>query len=161
MRAKPCYLAVWWERHTQLFIYTLPKEVSKNPGSATQNIYWLIPHASNIILTAVSADTRLLAVGQARGVVSVYNLENELDVKVMMVTQSPDRITCMEFFGSVIGVGTQDGKVVGISTKQERKISDISLKERYWYIPVAYSLTLSKLAPIHTRNDVHTRTNTD
>ena len=128
-RARPCYLAVWWEKHTQLFIYTLPTEVSKNP--TTPQIYWLIPHSSAIVATSVSDDTKLLAVGQARGVVTIYNLQTELCERVMMVASDPDCITCMEWFGSVIGVGTEEGQLMAVATGEHRNEPPFSLGQRW------------------------------
>ena len=112
-------------------VYPLPTEVSKNPSTATQ-IYWLIPHSSSIIATAVSSDTKLLAVGQDKGFVSVYNLKTEFCERVTMITQEPDHITCVEFLGSVIGVGTEMGQLVGMATGRDRDKPPFSLGQRYF-----------------------------
>ena len=136
-RARPCYLAIWWERHTQLFIYTLPTEVSKNPAATSPQIYWLIPHSSTIVATSISEDTKLLAVGQARGVVSVYNLQMELCERVTMVAKEPDHISSMEWFDDVIGVGTQEGQLMAVATGKQRDEPPFSLGQRYFsYLPL-------------------------
>ena len=122
-------MAVWWEKHTQLFIYTLPTEISKNP--TIPQIYWLIPHSSAIVATSVSDDTKLLAVGQSRGVVTIYNLQTELCERVTMVGSDPDRITCIEWFGSVLGVGTEEGQLMAMATGEHRNEPPFSLGQRW------------------------------
>ena len=150
-RARPCYLAVWWERHTQLFIYILPTEVGKNPAATTPQIYWLIPHSSAIVATSVSEDTKLLAVGQAGGVVSIYNLQSELCERVTMVAKNPDHISCMEWFDSAIGVGTQEGQLMAMATGEHRDEPPFSLGQRYFY-----NLALNRFGCLCTPPPTHT-----
>ena len=134
MRARPCHLAVWWERHTQLIIYTLPVEVSKNPAATSPQIYRLIPHASDILATSLSEDTKLLAVGQSKGVVSIYNLQTELCERVTVIAKDPGRITCMQWFDSVLGVGTEEGQLIAVPTGDRRNEPPFSLGQRYMCI---------------------------
>ena len=145
---------MWWERHTQLFIYTIPTEISKNPGATIPQIYWLIPHASTIVATSISGDSKLLAVGQVRGVVSIYNLESELCERVTMVANDSGRISCMEWFGGVLGVGTQEGQLLAVPTGEHRNEPHFSLGQRYFFNCQISSLAITPPPPPGTHTHV-------
>ena len=136
-QVQPCYVAVWWENHTQLFIYPLASEASKNPAAAVEP-YWLLPQASSIVDSAVNSDSRLLALGQRSGTVTVWNLQTEFCERVSIIAQKPDCITCVEFFGDMVGVGTEKGNVMALCTGRDRNKSPFFLNQRY----VTKALTL-------------------
>lgn len=128
----PTFVVIWWQNHTQLFVYPLPHEPGKNPSTSIA-LHWLLPQASPILCSAISSDSKLLAVGQATGVVTVWNFESYFCENVSLVATEPDSISCVQFFAdnSMLGVGTEQGNVMVMHTGAEQRKPLFSLNERY------------------------------
>lgn len=129
---QPCYAAVWWEKHNQLFVYPLPNEPGKNPATAALSLHSLLPQASAIVSSALSSDSKLLAIAQDSGVVTVWNFQTQFCESVSVVASEPDCISCVEFFGDnkMVGVGTEKGNVMAVYTGTDRSKPPFSLSQR-------------------------------
>ena len=123
-------MVIWWEKHNQLFVYPLPSEVSKNPVPV--DIHWLLPQASPVLCSAVSPDTKLLAVAQGTGFVTVWNFQTHFCESVSAIARDSDQITSVEFFndGGLIVAGTEQGHVKAIGTEDDREDPPFSLSQR-------------------------------
>ncbi|XP_054900857.1 WD repeat-containing protein 93 isoform X2 [Poeciliopsis prolifica] len=107
----PVAVAVWWSGSTSLLKYLLQKPL-KNKSDVTPMPEMLWPNAKEILCSAVSRCTYLIALGLEDGMVSIWNRQSGAPVSIVLVPGETVAFSSIKFVDNW-SVPAQDWDIVG------------------------------------------------